>query len=85
MSNYAEKMKQESNERFDREMQLRKFRRQFKSQIENGLTLEQARAKYQMSAADIAMFERVQEEVRVESEQGAAFLKGFSNPNFMRK
>lgn len=77
MSNYAEKMKQESNERFDREMQLRKFRGQFKSQIENGLTLGELKQRYRLTAADIENFNIVSEEVQREAALGEAFLKGF--------
>lgn len=59
-------------------MALREFRQRFKSQIADGLILEEAKQKYQMTDDDIAMFEKVQEEVIFEEKHGRAFLIGFT-------
>lgn len=81
-SEYVKSMKADSIKRFDDEMSLNNFRKQYKPQIENGLTLAEFKQRYNTTATDIEHFNTVLDEVNKEAEQGQAFLKGFNNPNF---
>lgn len=85
MSNYVQKLKQDSINQFDKEMELRRFREKFKPQIENGLTLAEFKRKYDLSDNDIENFNIVEQEVQRETELGEAFLAGFqSSHSFWR-
>ena len=79
MSNYVQKLKQDSINQFDKEMELRRFREKFKPQIENGLTLDEFKRRYSLSDNDIENFNIVEQEVQTETKMGEAFLKGFQS------
>ena len=79
MSSYVQKLQQDSVKQFDNEMELRRFRQEFKPAIESGLTLEQFKSQHNTTAADIRNFEIVADEVKKESVLGEAFLKGFQS------
>ena len=84
-SQYVEQLRQESIRRYDDEMALRAFRAKFKPQIENqGLTEEQFKQSHRYNDDDLQMFRKIAEEVKTEAAIGAAFLEGFTNPDFMR-
>lgn len=81
MSGYVKNMEHESIARFDKEMRLREFRKQYKPQIENGLTLDKFKENYSVTDEDIKNFKTVEQEVKEESVLGEAFLKGFKARN----
>ncbi len=62
---------------------LKSFRKTYKHQIENGLTLGQFKSTHQTTQEDERLFRQITEEVDLEKKLGAAFLEGFTNPDFM--
>ena len=78
-SKYLQQRERDGIERFDNETKYREFSKRHKAEIENGLTLTEFKNRYYTTDEDIAMFEKLREEVGTEKANGDAFLKGFQS------
>lgn len=79
-SDYVKELRRKELEKIECEERLRDFRQKYKQGIERG----------DLKASDftpdnLPLFRQIKEECEWEERQGAAFLEGFTNPNFMEK
>ena len=82
-SAYVRGARESAIEAYDREMELRAFRKNFQPAIRHGMSEAELKRQYHCRQRDIELFREVKAEVDKEERLGQAFLEGFNNPNFM--
>lgn len=79
-SDYVKSLRQKELDKIEREERLCDFRQKYKQGIEDNKVNAS-----NFTGDDLNMYNEVKKEVEWEKAQGAAFLEGFTNPNFMEK
>jgi hypothetical protein len=78
MSYYSERENKRIQE-FDRQQTKRRFEKQYKEKIENGLTREQFQREYSALESDLVLYDNLKAEVELQAKHDEAFLQGFNS------